>query len=37
MRCRMIREDAYEVGLRFFEQIEISTEVAGNSTEALFG
>lgn len=37
LRCRLIREDAYEAGFEFFEPIDLSEAVEGGNTEALFG
>ncbi len=37
LRCRLIREDAYEAGFKFFESIDLSHSVKGGNTEALFG
>ncbi len=37
LRCRLIREDAYEAGFKFFEPIDVSDAVEGSNTEALFG
>ena len=37
LRCRLIREDAYEVGFKFLEPIDVSDAVASGNTEALFG
>ncbi|MEA1950178.1 MAG: PilZ domain-containing protein [Planctomycetota bacterium] len=37
LRCRLIREDAYEVGFKFFEPIDLSDAVEAGNTEALFG
>ncbi len=37
LRCRLIREDAYEAGFKFFEPIDLSVAVEGGNTEALFG
>ncbi len=32
LRCRLIREDAYEAGFKFFEAIELSNIVRDNNT-----
>ncbi len=37
LRCRLIREDAYEAGFKFFEPIDLSNAVEGGNSEALFG
>ena len=37
LRCRLIREDAYEAGLKFFELIDISAASKHNDSDALFG
>ena len=37
LRCRMIREDAYEAGFKFFEPVDVADAVGGGNTEALFG
>jgi len=36
LRCRLIREDAYEAGFTFFEPIDVSNAVESGKTEALF-
>ncbi len=37
LRCRLIREDAYEAGFKFFESIDLTETVESGNTEALFG
>ena len=37
LRCRLIREDAYEAGFKFFELVDLSGAVPASKTEALFG
>ena len=37
LRCRLIREDAYEAGFKFFNPIDLSGAVETTNTEALFG
>ncbi len=37
LRCRLIREDAYEAGFKFFQPIDLSGAVESSNTEALFG
>ena len=37
LRCRLIREDAYEAGFKFFEPIDVSNAAESGNTEALFG
>lgn len=37
LRCRLIREDAYEAGFKFFEPIDVADTVPNANTEALFG
>jgi hypothetical protein len=36
LRCRLIREDAYEAGFKFFDPIDVSEAVAGGNRETLF-
>jgi hypothetical protein len=36
LRCRLIREDAYEAGFKFFEPVDLSCAVPVSKTEALF-
>ncbi len=36
-RCRLIREDAYEAGFKFFTRIDLSSAVESSKTETLFG
>ena len=36
LRCRLIREDAYEAGFKFFEPIDVSSVVESRNAEALF-
>ena len=33
MRCKMIKDDAFEAGLRFFYDIELATSINNNSSE----
>ena len=37
LRCRMIREDAYEAGFKFFEPVDLSGAVPASKTGALLG
>ena len=37
LRCRLIREDAYEAGFKFFEPVDVVDAVENGKTEALFG
>jgi PilZ domain len=37
LRCRLIREDAYEAGFKFFEPVDVVDSVENGKTEALFG
>jgi len=36
LRCRLIREDAYEAGFKFFDLVDLSNAVPVSKTEALF-
>ncbi len=36
LRCRLIREDAYEAGFKFFEPIDVPDAIEDDKTEALF-
>ena len=36
LRCRLIREDAYEAGFKFFEPIDVANAVENGRSEALF-
>ncbi len=37
LRCRLVREDAYEAGFKFFQPVDLSVAVETNTTESLFG
>ena len=37
LRCRLVREDAYEAGLKFFEQVDLSGAVEAEASDDLFG
>ena len=37
LRCRLIREDAYEAGFKFFESVELADAVKSDNSESLFG
>jgi hypothetical protein len=36
LRCRLVREDAYEAGFAFFQSIDLAGAVKTNVTETLF-
>lgn len=36
LRCRLIREDAYEAGFKFFDLLDLSGAIPACKTEALF-
>jgi len=36
LRCRLIREDAYEAGFKFFELLDLSEAISTRKTAALF-
>ncbi len=36
LRCRLIREDAYEAGFKFFQPIDVSGAVESGNSEDLF-
>ena len=36
LRCRMIREDAYEAGFKFFEPVDLSCVITSRKADSLF-
>ncbi|MBN2296745.1 MAG: PilZ domain-containing protein [Pirellulales bacterium] len=37
LRCRLVREDAYEAGFKFFEQVDLSDAIETDKNDDLFG